>query len=220
MHMSDRGYTIGQAARAAGVGVETIRFYERKGLIEQPPKPFQGARRYPQETVDRIRALRQGQELGFSLTEIGVLLSLRANPAADCGEVRVRAQAHLADIERRRARLGEVANKLHELIAACPGQGTTRECAILDAFTGMDAGPVRGAPTEAADARIELRIKGIACGACAARVRALLRDAPGVQDATVDQVTGVARVSIDGTMISTETLAGRLTAAGFPASAA
>jgi len=219
MHMSDRGYTIGQAARAAGVGVETVRFYERKRLIEQPPKPFRGARRYPQETIDRIRALRQGQELGFSLTEIDALLSLRADATADCGEVRARAQDHLADIERRRARLGEVADKLHELIAACPGQGPTRECAILDAFTGMDAGPVGDAPPQAADARVELRVKGIACGGCAARVRALLRDAPGVQDATVDQVTGVARVSIDGTMTSTESLAGRLTAAGFPASA-
>jgi len=220
MHMSDRGYTIGQAARAASVGVETIRFYERKGLVEQPPKPFQGARRYPQETVHRIRALRQGQELGFSLTEIDTLLSLRAHSTADCREVRARAQDHLADIERRRARLGEVADKLHELIAACPGEGPTRECAILDAFTSMEAGPVGDAPPESADSRVELRVKAIACGGCAARIRALLRDAPGVQDATVDQVTGVARVSIDATTISTESLAARLTAAGFPASAA
>lgn len=131
-------YTIGEAARAAGVGVETIRFYERKGLIEQPPKPRHGARRYPQATVNRIRALRQGQELGLSLAEIDALLALRTDPAADCGDVRSRAEAHLAEVERRRERLGEIADKLRELIVACPGQGAIRECAILDAFSRMD----------------------------------------------------------------------------------
>lgn len=134
----DSTYTIGQAARASGVGVETVRFYERKGLIEQPPKPAHGARRYPQATVDRIRALRQGQELGLSLAEIHALLALRADPTADCSDVRSRAETHLAEVERRRARLGEVADKLRELIAACPGRGAIRECAILDAFTRMD----------------------------------------------------------------------------------
>jgi DNA-binding transcriptional MerR regulator len=134
----DSAYTIGQAARAAGVGVETVRFYERKGLIEQPPKPEHGARRYPRATVDRIRALRHGQELGLSLAEIDGLLALRTDPAADCGDVRNRAEAHLAEVERRRARLGEIADKLRELIAACPGRGAIRECAILDTFSRMD----------------------------------------------------------------------------------
>lgn len=131
-------YAIGEAARAAGVGVETIRFYERRGLIEQPPKPLHGPRRYPQATVNRIRALRQGQGLGLSLAEIDALLALRADPTADCGDVRSRAKAHLAEVERRRARLGEIADKLCELIAACPGQGAVRECAILDAFIRME----------------------------------------------------------------------------------
>lgn len=128
-------YTIGQAARTAGVGVETIRFYERKGYIEQPSKPTRGPRRYPQATVENVAALRQGQELGFSLAEVSALLALRADPAADCGDVRERAEAHLEAVERKRARLDEIAEKLRELIAACPGHGATRECAILDAFT-------------------------------------------------------------------------------------
>ncbi|PSQ90736.1 MAG: hypothetical protein BRD57_06075 [Proteobacteria bacterium SW_6_67_9] len=98
--MSEPGYSIGQAARAAGVGVETVRFYERKGFIERPPKPASGARRYPQTTVDRIRALRQGQELGFSLAEIDALLALHADPATDCAHVRERAERHLDEIER------------------------------------------------------------------------------------------------------------------------
>lgn len=136
--MSHAGYSIGQAARAAGVGVETIRFYERRGYIDRPPRPSRGPRRYPQEAVDRVRALRQGQALGFSLAEIDALLGLRADPAADCGDVRRRAEAQLDAVERRRARLGEVADKLRELIAACPGRGATHACAILDAFTRDD----------------------------------------------------------------------------------
>lgn len=217
--MDGHAYSIGQTARAAGVGVETIRFYERKGFIDQPPKPVRGARRYPQATVDRVRALRQGQELGFSLAEIDALLALRADPAADCHDVRERAEAHLEEIERRRARLGEVADKLRELIAACPGRGATRECAILDTFTQRDPHAGGAGTDQGGDAgtRVELRVAGMACGGCAATVRTLLRDAPGVHDASVDRVAGIARLRVDAAVTGTEALARRLTEAGFPA---
>lgn len=215
--LMDSAYTIGQAARAAGVGVETVRFYERRGLIEQPPKPQRGARRYPQATVDRIRALRQGQELGLSLAEIDALLALRTDPAADCSDVRARAEAHLAEVERRRARLGEVADKLHELIAACPGRGATRECAILDAFTALEPPMVPDAAVAGgASERLELRVDGMACGGCAATVRALLTDVPGVHEAAIDRVAGIARLRID-TTVNAATLVHRLAEAGFPA---
>ena len=89
--MSDM--TISKAAHKAGVGVETIRFYERKGLIEQPLTPQDGGFRvYPDETVERLRFIRQAQEVGFSLREIDDLMSLRADPSADSGDVRERAQ--------------------------------------------------------------------------------------------------------------------------------
>lgn len=217
--MTASTYTIGQAARAAGVGVETIRFYERKGLIERPPRPLAGARRYPQDTVDRIRALRQGQELGFSLAEIADLLALRADPGADCAEVRQRAEVHLEAVERRRAHLGEVVDKLHELIAACPGRGATRECAILDAFTALDPPTDRGAGGDSgAGTRVELRVEGMVCGGCAATVRGLLRNLPGVHEASVDRVAGIARLRVDTAVTGADELAGRLTEAGFPAS--
>lgn len=214
--MSDAGYTIGQAAGAAGVGVETIRFYERKGYIDRPPKRSRGARRYPQETVDRVRALRQGQALGFSLTETDALLALRADPAADCGDVRRRAEAQLDAVERKRARLGEVADKLRELIAACPGRGATHACAILDAFTQVDESPpdTRAA---ASGRSLTLRVDGMACGGCAATVRSLLRDAPGVLDATADYVAGAAHVRLDPAATTGSELARRLSDAGFPA---
>ena len=123
---------IGKAATAAGVGVETIRFYERKGLIEQPPKPLDtGFRIYPEETVQRIRFIRQAQEIGFSLREIDELLSLRADPAADCAHVRERAAAKLEEVERKIEQLGRIRSALNELIAACPGRGALRECSIM-----------------------------------------------------------------------------------------
>ncbi|MCH7943880.1 MAG: MerR family DNA-binding protein [Proteobacteria bacterium] len=123
---------IGKAAMKAGVGVETIRFYERKGLIEQPPKPLDtGFRVYPAETVQRIRFIRQAQEIGFSLREIDELLSLRADPAADCAHVRERAAAKLEEVERKIEQLGRIRSALNELIAACPGRGALRECSIM-----------------------------------------------------------------------------------------
>ena len=79
------GLTISRVAERAGVGVETIRFYERRGLIKQPPRPQSwGFRFYGDEVVERIRFIRQAQELGFSLREIAELLMLRADPVADC----------------------------------------------------------------------------------------------------------------------------------------
>ncbi len=127
--------TIGKAARGAGVGVETIRFYERKGLIEQPRKPQDaGFRVYPEETVHRIRFIRQAQELGFSLREIQDLLSLRADPTADAGDVRARATAKLAEVGRKIAELERIRTALEDLIAACPGGGALRSCSIMESL--------------------------------------------------------------------------------------
>jgi MerR family copper efflux transcriptional regulator len=97
--------TIGRAAQRAGVGVETIRFYERRGLIQQPARPQSGGYRlYDEDVVERIRFIRQAQELGFSLREIAELLSLRADPAADCGDVRAQAMTKREEVNRKIAR--------------------------------------------------------------------------------------------------------------------
>lgn len=133
--------TIGTAARKAGVGVETIRFYERKGLIEQPRKPQDaGFRVYPEETVHRIRFIRQAQELGFSLREIQDLLSLRADPTADAGDVRARATAKLAEVGRKITELERIRAALEDLIAACPGRGALRGCTIMEALRAGEEG--------------------------------------------------------------------------------
>ncbi len=129
--------TISKAAREAGVGVETIRFYERRGLIEQPPKPRSaGYRVYPSGTIERIRFIRQAQDLGFSLREIEDLLSLRADPATDSRDVRERALAKLDEVDRKIERLDSIRKALQELIAACPGSGALRGCSIMEAIEG------------------------------------------------------------------------------------
>lgn len=129
-----RRLTIGTLAEAAGVGVETVRFYERKGLIARPPKPQRGIRDYPPEAVARIRFIREAQELGFTLKETAELLALRADPDADCTAVREQAEAKLRDVEGKARRLEAIREALETLIAACPGTGSTTACSILDAL--------------------------------------------------------------------------------------
>ena len=133
--------TIGKAAHAAGVGVETIRFYERKGLIDRPVKPATGGYRcYSLETVARIQFIRQAQEIGFSLREIDELLSLRANPSTDCAQVRDRARTKLCEVDRKMEQLRRIRQALESLIDACPGQGNLlKACSIIQSFEDADA---------------------------------------------------------------------------------
>ncbi len=136
-----RPMTIGRLADAVGVGVETVRFYERRGLIQQPPKPNgTGFRVYPEETEHRIRFIRQGQELGFSLREIQELLSLRADPSANSADVHKRATAKLAEVNRKMMELERIRAALEVLILACPGDGALRQGSIMDALVSASEG--------------------------------------------------------------------------------
>ncbi len=127
--------TIGNAATLAGVGVETIRFYERKKLITQPQKPAHGGyRHYSNEIVHSVRFIRQAQELGFSLKEISELLSLRAEPDSDCSEVQKRANAKLAEVEGKISQLNKIASALKKVIGTCPSQGNLETCSIISAM--------------------------------------------------------------------------------------
>lgn len=129
------GMTISRAAVAAGVGVETIRFYERRGLIEQPPRPRDGGYRvYPAGTVRRVRFIRQAQELGFSLREAAELLSLRSDETAQAVDVRGRVRAKLTDVDAKLRRLQEIRRGLEGLLAACPGRGPVDGCSIIEAI--------------------------------------------------------------------------------------
>jgi MerR family mercuric resistance operon transcriptional regulator len=126
--------TIGKVARLAGVGVETIRFYEREGLIEEPPRRASGYRQYPEETVARIRFIKRAKELGFSLKEIKELLELRIDPETTCEDIRRRASAKISDIKEKIATLQKMKAALEKLTAACRGRGPISECPILEAL--------------------------------------------------------------------------------------
>lgn len=124
-------HTIGKVAKAAGVRIATIRFYERRGLIAQPRKPESGYRTYPPEAVARIRFIRQAQEIGFSLAEIDDLLSLHTRAEADCGDVRERARVKRYEVDRKIGQLLRIRDALDEMIASCPGNGALTDCSIL-----------------------------------------------------------------------------------------
>ena len=126
--------TIGKVARHAGVGVETVRFYEREGLIEEPPRRESGYRQYPEETVSRIRFIRRSKELGFSLREIKELLALRIDPEASCEDILERAKGKIAEIDNKVQTLGRMKRALVKLAAACSGRAPVSECPILEAL--------------------------------------------------------------------------------------
>lgn len=128
------GLTIGQVARQAGVGVEAIRFYERKGLIARPERPASGYRRYPLETVTRIRFLKQAKRLGFTLEEAAELLALRVEKGCACDEVQARAQVKLAAVKARLRELEAMRATLERLIQACKRRKPTSACPILEAI--------------------------------------------------------------------------------------
>lgn len=126
--------TIGKVARLAGVGVETIRYYEREGLIEEPPRRASGYRQYTGEAVARLRFIRRAKELGFSLREIKELLELRLAPDTTCADIRRKARAKIADIDERIATLERMKKALAKLTASCRGRGPASKCPILDAM--------------------------------------------------------------------------------------
>ena len=128
--------TIGEMAKNAGVGVETVRFYEREGLLLEPPRRSSGYRQYPPEALRRLQFIRRTKELGFSLEEIRDLLELRVNPRTSCGEVKRRAEGKIAHIERKMAELQRMKIALGHLASSCSGRGPTSACPILDAMEG------------------------------------------------------------------------------------
>ena len=136
MHAEGVGETnalrIGELARAAGVGVETIRYYERRGLLAQPPRRASGYRRYPPSAARRVRFIRRAQALGFTLKEIEDLLALRVDDERSCAEVRALARAKLEDIERRVAALQQMGQALERVASRCRGRGPTSACPILE----------------------------------------------------------------------------------------
>jgi len=131
---------MGAVAQAAEVGVETVRFYERRGLIVQPPKPRQGnAYQYPLATVKHIEFIRLSQNLGFSLQEIAELRHLKTKSSTDCADVHAQARVKLVEVNQKINLLKAIQHQLKALISVCPGEGkTTQYCSILIAIDKGD----------------------------------------------------------------------------------
>lgn len=129
-----KGLTIGQVAKRGEVNIETVRYYERQGLIPPPPRRESGYRAYPEEAVNRVRFIKRAQELGFSLKEIAELLSLRVGPETTCADVRTLAGVKIREIEEKMETLGKMKEVLTKLAAECGGRGPTSECPILEAL--------------------------------------------------------------------------------------
>lgn len=125
--------TIGKLAERAGVNIDTIRYYERHGLLPSPPRRPSGYRQYAAADVGRLRFIRRAKELGFTLAEIAELLSLSAG--RDVRGVKRRAEQRLAQVERKIRELQRVRRGLKSLIAACPGHGALERCPIVAALS-------------------------------------------------------------------------------------
>ena len=126
--------TIGQVAKKSQVKIDTVRYYERRGIIPEPPRRNSGYRQYPEDAVTRIRFIRWAKDLGFTLKEIGVLLALRLDPRATSRDVRTRAKAKIADIDEKFRTLQRMKKALAGLEAACSGRASVSDCPILEAL--------------------------------------------------------------------------------------
>ena len=131
--------TIGKLASRGGVNVQTIRYYERSGLLPKPSRAASGYRLYADDAVRRLSFIKHAQFLGFSLSEIQELLSLRMQPGTTCADIRQRARQKIAAVEKRIADLQRIKGALTKLAAACRGNGPTSDCPILEALeSGKD----------------------------------------------------------------------------------
>jgi MerR family mercuric resistance operon transcriptional regulator len=123
--------TISKVAKELDVNIETVRFYERRGLIVQPSKPAQGYRHYPSDTVNRIRFIKRSQELGFTLDEIANLISLNDTP---CGQVQELAEQKLRTVRKKMADLRCLEKVLKELLTQCRSNQDDSHCPIIDSL--------------------------------------------------------------------------------------
>ena len=124
--------TIGQVAKLAGVGVETIRFYEREGLLNKPKRRQSGYRVFTQEVVGRIQFIKKAKQLGFSLREIRDLLFLRVDSRATIADLKNHVDAKIHQIDDRLRDLKRMRGALVRLSKSCTGRGPIGECPLLD----------------------------------------------------------------------------------------
>jgi len=127
--------TTSELAKRGGVNLETIRYYERVGLLAKPPRSRGGYRQFSPESVRRVRFIKRAQELGFSLREIKELLTLRIAAGSTRADVRKRAEAKIVDIEAKVQHLRAMKKALVRLRESCCGSGPASDCPILESLS-------------------------------------------------------------------------------------
>lgn len=205
-----KALTIGRLAKAAGVNVETIRFYERKGLLSRPPKPSEGYRKYPVEAVKQVVFIKGAQKLGFSLKEIALLISLGRAGAVSCAEMRALANRKIAEIEQKIMALEAMKSALEELSRECPGEGDLSLCPIWERMANVKEGKeasymakrkvevfTAGCPvcTDLVDL-----VKATACPDCQVIIYHL-NQGQGVEEAKRYGITAVPAVVVEGKLL-------------------
>ena len=149
--------TIGRLAGRAGVSTDTIRFYERRGLLFPPARTEANYRVYPESDIQRLKFIKRAKDLGFTLNEIKDLLNLHHRPSATKAEVKALTEEKISDIRERIVDLRKILHTLEELADSCDGHGPAEECPILAALAGP--GEVRQKDESGRDAEV-----GSLCG--------------------------------------------------------
>lgn len=139
MNTPGSSLTIGAVAKRVGVAIDTIRFYEREGLLPEPMRRASGYRSYDEGTIAQLRFIRRAKHLGFTLEEIRELLALSTDRRLGVKAVKQRAQERLAVIEQRIVELQRVRDGLAQLVESCPGHGAPEQCPILRALTDEES---------------------------------------------------------------------------------
>ena len=128
--------TIGHLAKEAGINLETVRYYERQGLLPKPPRSASGYRLFPSEAALRLKFIQRAKELGFSLREIQELLSLRVSPRSKRADIREKAEAKIGDIDAKIKTLEAMKKSLRKLTKSCARCGPAADCPILESLEG------------------------------------------------------------------------------------
>jgi len=123
---------IGELAKQANVNIETIRYYERIGLLTEPPRNKSGHRQYSAEALKRTDFIKRCQALGFSLNEIAEILELKITPESTCAEMKSRVAEKLTDVDKKIHELGQIRDALRRLLKKCTGKGPIGSCPILE----------------------------------------------------------------------------------------
>ena len=132
------GMQTHEVAEQAGVNTQTLRYYERRGLLAEPPRSQAGYRDYPTSAVDVLRFVKRAQELGFSLAEVEELLALADGGPDSCETARALAESHMAELDRRIADLHRMRASLGALVATCEKPRADRSCPLLDAIESTE----------------------------------------------------------------------------------